>query len=108
MNEEQVAADILAKGGCSLRVRPGAPKSGITGVLADGSIKIAIAAQAEDGEANRELISFLSQFLKISRDQISIVSGVTSRKKLVKIISDATRSSRAGPRTKEARSRGRR
>ncbi len=67
-----------------IRVVPNAPKSACVGEYADG-VKIKIAAQAIDGKANAELIKFLSKKLGVSRSEIEIVCGETSRDKLVAI-----------------------
>ena len=67
-----------------IRVVPNAPKSECVGAYGD-AVKIKIAAQAMDGKANTELIKFLSKKLKISRNDIEICTGETSRDKLVEI-----------------------
>ncbi len=69
-----------------LKVRAGAQKTAVRGVLADGIIKLDIAAVREDGKANATLIEFLSETFAISRHNISIITGQTSSKKVVKII----------------------
>ena len=50
-----------------LKIKANAPKNEITGVLADGSVKIAVAAQPEKGKANKELIKFLASTFDISK-----------------------------------------
>lgn len=67
-----------------IRVVPNAPKSECVGEYGD-AIKIKIAAQAMDGKANTELIKFLAKKLGISRNDIEICTGETSRDKLVEI-----------------------
>lgn len=59
---------------------PKSSRNEIRGV-AGGYLKIAIKAPPEKGKANEELIKFLSQKLKIPRGEISIVSGLKSRRK---------------------------
>jgi len=44
-----------------------------------------VAAVADDGKANKELIKFLARELGVGRYNIEIVSGKTSRMKLVEI-----------------------
>ena len=68
-----------------VRVVPASGKSCFLGLLADGSWKIALKAQAEKGKANLELISYLSKELKLEKEQIKIISGKTARIKLLKI-----------------------
>ncbi|MDD3301280.1 MAG: DUF167 domain-containing protein [Patescibacteria group bacterium] len=68
-----------------IKVIVGAPKSEIRGYLADGTMKVAIAAAPEKGKANLALKNFLAGELKVKKAQIEIISGETSRAKLVKI-----------------------
>ena len=67
-----------------IRVVPNAPKNVCVGEYAD-AVKIKIAAQAMDGKANAELVKFLSKSLGVSRNDIRICTGETSRDKLVEI-----------------------
>jgi len=68
-----------------IKVIVGAPKSEIRGYLADGTMKVAINAAPEKGKANLALKNFLAGELKVKKAQIEIISGETSRAKLVKI-----------------------
>jgi uncharacterized protein len=72
--------------GCTLAVRlhPGARKNGVTGVHAD-AVKIALTAPPVDGKANEALIAFLADELRLPRTRIVLVSGITSRAKMVRI-----------------------
>jgi uncharacterized protein len=70
--------------GFAVRVQPRASRSGIAGEL-DGALKIRLAAPPVDGEANEELIRFLSKLFNVARAQIVIRSGQTSRNKLIMI-----------------------
>ena len=67
-----------------IRVVPNAPKTAAAGAYGDG-VKIKINAPAMDGKANAELVKFLSKFFGIGRGSIEIISGETSRDKLVRI-----------------------
>ena len=69
----------------AVRVHPGARKTHIKSVMVDGTIKIDIAAAPEDGKANAELIEFLAEEFGIAKSKIEIVSGETSRRKVVRI-----------------------
>ena len=42
----------------------------------------------EDGKANKALIALLAKRLKIAKSAISIVSGETARKKILRIVGD--------------------
>lgn len=69
----------------SVKVRPSASKTTPKGVLADGTLKIDIAATPEDGKANEELVRFLAEEFDVDRSSIAVISGQTSRRKMVKI-----------------------
>ena len=62
-----------------IRAVPNAPKSECD------ALKIKLAAPALDGKANAELVKFISKKLKISKGNIQIACGETSRDKLVEI-----------------------
>ena len=47
--------------------------------------KIRLTAAPEKGKANEELIKFLAESCKVSKDKIKIISGHTSQIKLMKI-----------------------
>ena len=61
-------------------VKPNSRKTEITSE--DKTVKINVKGRAENGEANLELIKFLSRKYG---DDIKIISGKTSRKKLIRI-----------------------
>jgi uncharacterized protein (TIGR00251 family) len=69
-----------------VRIRPNAERSELTGYLADGSLKINLAAPAVDNKANQALLKLLAQAFSVNIKAISIISGQTSRLKLVKIV----------------------
>jgi len=60
-------------------------KSEIVGELADGTLKIRIAAAPERGKANAELCTFLAREIGISAAKVEVISGHTSPLKLVRI-----------------------
>ena len=66
------------------RVVPRASKSEIVGEL-DGALKIRIAAPPVDGAANAELIKLLAETFEVSKSDIEITSGQTSKTKQIKI-----------------------
>lgn len=69
----------------SIRVQPNASRNEIVGWLDDGSLKIRIQTPPQDGKANKALIAFLANELGVSKNQISIVRGETSRQKVIAI-----------------------
>jgi len=82
--ESRFAKDVLDGCTLSVRVHPGAPKNGVTGVHAD-ALKIALTAPPVDGKANEALIAFLAHALRLPRARIALVSGLTSRAKMIRI-----------------------
>jgi uncharacterized protein (TIGR00251 family) len=70
----------------AVRVTPRASKNQIVGALHDGTIKIHIAAAVNEGQANEELIEFLSSILSVPKDHIEVVAGGTGRDKLISVL----------------------
>lgn len=69
----------------TVRVRPHARRTRVIGAMSDGSLKIDVAATAEGGRANAELMRFLAKHYGVENDHVEILSGLTSRKKVVRI-----------------------
>jgi uncharacterized protein (TIGR00251 family) len=82
--ESDFAKDVADGCTLSVRVHPGARKNGVTGVHAD-ALKIALTAPPVDGKANEALITFLASALHLPRARVALVSGLTSRAKMVRI-----------------------
>ncbi len=72
--------------GCTLavRVHPGARKNDVAGIHA-GAVKISLTTPPVDGRANEALIEFLADLLRVPRARVAIVSGATSRMKVLRI-----------------------
>jgi uncharacterized protein (TIGR00251 family) len=68
-----------------LKITPRSSKNEIIGELPDGTLKIKLKAPPVDGEANKELIKFLSKEFNIAKSKIKIVKGETSRNKVIEI-----------------------
>ncbi len=68
----------------AIKAQPSAPKSEFAGAFGD-HLKIKIKAKPIEGEANIELINFLSKEFKIAKSEIEIISGDTARYKRVKL-----------------------
>ena len=68
-----------------IKVEPRSSKSGIVGPYGD-ALKVKLTSPPVEGKANRELIDLLSKELKIRKKDIEIVSGQSSKNKVVKII----------------------
>ena len=67
-----------------MRVVPRASKSEIVGAY-DGALKVRIASPPVDGAANAELIKLLSKTFGVSKSEVEIVAGQTSKTKQIKI-----------------------
>ena len=79
--------DLSEKDGAvsfNVRVVPRASGSQIVGEH-DGALKVRIAAPPVDGAANTELIRFLAKRFRVSKSDIEIVAGKTSKTKRIKI-----------------------
>jgi hypothetical protein len=68
-----------------IKVIPSAGKTAFLECLEDGTLRIALKAAPEKGKANLELIKFLAAELKVGREAIKIIGGLSSRTKLIKI-----------------------
>jgi uncharacterized protein (TIGR00251 family) len=69
-----------------IKAIPGASKTEVKNKMADGTIKISVAAAPEKGKANKALIEFLAEEFGVPRDGVKIISGAGSRIKLIKVI----------------------
>jgi uncharacterized protein (TIGR00251 family) len=79
----------------AVRVQPRAARSSIDGEM-DGALKVRLTAPPVDGAANEELIRLLARLFEIPRASVAIVSGTSSRRKLVRLSGlDASRFSAA-------------
>jgi len=68
-----------------VKVIPKSQKNEIVEKMEDGTLKIRIKAAPERGRANKELIKFLSEELRIPKENIVIISGKTDQLKLLHI-----------------------
>jgi hypothetical protein len=62
--------------------QPRARRTGLAGV-ADGRLRVRVAAPALEGRANRELCRFIAEELGVPRSQVRVTGGETSRRKTV-------------------------
>ncbi len=63
-----------------LYIQPGASVSELSGIHGE-RLKVKIKAPPRDGEANEELIRFMSEILKISKAGVFLIRGESSRQK---------------------------
>lgn len=78
---------VTAHGGSfrfRVRVQPRASRNEVVGVF-DGAVRIRLQAPPVDGLANRALVDFLADRLGVSRRMVRIVSGTSSRTKMVEV-----------------------
>ncbi len=68
----------------TVKVVPRASKSEIVGCY-DDALKVRIASPPVDGAANAELIKFLAKTFDVSKGEVEILSGETSKTKQIKI-----------------------
>jgi uncharacterized protein (TIGR00251 family) len=68
----------------SVRIQPRASKNGIV-LMEDGGLKIRLTAPPVDGAANEALVRFLADTFGITKAQVEIISGHTSKNKIVRI-----------------------
>jgi uncharacterized protein len=67
-----------------LRVQPRASRDEVTGVIGD-AIRVRLTAPPVDGEANEALVRFLASRLEVPRSAVTLLSGLSSRTKLVAV-----------------------
>lgn len=70
-----------------IKVKPNSKQQIIEEAL-DGSLTIHLKSPPVDGKANKELIEILAKRFDVSKSQIRIKSGLSSRNKLVEIYAD--------------------
>jgi uncharacterized protein (TIGR00251 family) len=68
----------------TVKVHPRARRSAVTGRLGD-AWKLDLTAPPVEGKANDECLRFLAELLGVSRARVRIVTGLTSRTKVVEI-----------------------
>ena len=68
----------------SIKVIPSAKTEKVQ-LSIDGSLKVWLRARPKEGEANKALVKLLSEYYDTSKSQVNIVSGLTSKNKIVEI-----------------------
>jgi uncharacterized protein (TIGR00251 family) len=68
-----------------VKIVPRSALSEIADELADGALKIKIAAPPERGRANAALVALLAERYHVPRSAITIVSGHSASRKLIRI-----------------------
>jgi len=72
--------DIIIK----IKIVPGSSKNKIIGAYND-ALKITITAPPVEDKANKKCIAYLAKYFDAAKSKIEIISGQTSKNKLIKI-----------------------
>ena len=68
----------------AVKVHPRAKKNAIVGELGD-ALKLALTAPPVEGKANQACVEFFANLLEVPRSSITIASGETSRRKVIRV-----------------------
>jgi hypothetical protein len=68
-----------------VKVIPRSPRTEFAGEMADGTLKVRVAAPPEKGKANDALCAFLAAHYSVAREAVTVISGHTAALKLVRI-----------------------
>ncbi len=77
----------------SVRVSPKASRSAITSTLETdtaAALKVAVTAAPEKGRANDAVIALLAKTFGVAKRDVTLVSGATDRRKVLRIAGDPT------------------
>ncbi len=69
----------------TVKVIPRSSKSEVVGEMADGALKVKLAAVPEKGKANEELRDVLARHFGVLARDVEIISGQTSTRKRVRV-----------------------
>jgi uncharacterized protein (TIGR00251 family) len=76
----------------AIRLLPRARSDRLLGIAATAEggrvVKASVTAPAEDGRANEALLQLLARAWRLPRSDLSIVAGITSRNKTVRVAGD--------------------
>ena len=67
-----------------VKIVPGSSQNKIVGVY-NNALKITITAPPVEGKANKKCIAYLAKYFDVAKSRIEIISGKTSKIKLIKI-----------------------
>jgi len=68
----------------AVKIHPRAKKNAITGELGD-ALKVSLTAPPLEGRTNKACIEFFANLLKVPRSSVTIASGQTSRRKVIRV-----------------------
>ncbi len=76
--------DMPAGATFAVKIHPRARKNAITGELGD-ALKLSLTAPPVEDRANEACIEFFANLLKVPRSSVTIASGDTSRRKIIRV-----------------------
>jgi len=65
---------------------PRSSRSEVAGTMADGALKVRVAAPPEGGRANAELCRVLARHYGVPAKSVIVISGATSPRKRVRVL----------------------
>jgi uncharacterized protein (TIGR00251 family) len=68
----------------AVKVQPRARKNALTGEIGD-ALKLSLTAPPVEGRANQACIEFFANLLEVPRSSVTIASGQTSRRKMIRV-----------------------
>jgi len=69
----------------TVKIHPRAKKNAITGEFGD-TLKLSLTAPPVEGKANEACIEFFAKLLKVPRSSVTIASGQSNRKKVIRVV----------------------
>jgi uncharacterized protein len=69
----------------AVKLHPRARKNAVIGELGD-ALKLSLTAPPVEGKANAACIQFLATLLKVPRSSVTIASGLSSRRKVIRVL----------------------
>jgi uncharacterized protein (TIGR00251 family) len=83
--QKKTQPELIPVCNIAVKITPRSSKNEIIEIMDDGTIKVRLTACPVDGKANHDLLVFLSETLGISYTNIYILTGKTTRTKLISI-----------------------
>ncbi len=68
-----------------VRVLPRSSKNEVVGKMSDGTLKVKLTTVPVEGKANEALVELLAEYFETKKNKIKIVSGLTSKNKIIEI-----------------------
>jgi len=69
----------------AVKIHPRGKKNAINGEVGD-TLKLSLTAPPVDGKANAACIEFFANLLKVPRSSVTIASGESSRRKVIRVV----------------------